>query len=291
MLREPLSLLMAGVIVLASVATVAARQGFQTSYQGSMATTLGATRPRLQTMSGAISEFQSGGIGEDLLRVTLSTSDHDTAAALEPLTSMPELRGTFLDESDAAAHHASLALRAELDELDLSLEQHEGLTQVAYRAQRVLSLAGQPGSGLTLESSALTSARRLWLQSYARDLSRYDADLQARVDDLIQWRTQKLPTATSDEINARVADARLALQLGQDRVRALPTPPDALRPDQDYTVALGHLDRALQALGSYASAQTPANLQALDQELSAYRSGRGLAGTAISQLARPRGGQ
>jgi hypothetical protein len=295
LLREPISLLLVAAIVVASVATVAARQGFQTSYQGSIVTTLGASRRPLQTMSRAIAEFESGGIGEDLLRSTLGTSERDTAAALEPLTSMPDLRGTFLDESDAATHRGSRALRAELDELDLSLEQHEALTQVAYRTQRVLGLAAQTGNGLALDSTALPSARRLWLQTYARAVTAYDTELQARTDDLVGWRRQTLPALASagrwDDMAPRLTSASRDAQLAEDRLRALPTPPEALRPYQDYTDALRHLERALQALTTYATSQAPNALDAADQELAAYRSGRSPAARALAQLAESRSGQ
>ena len=294
LLREPISLLLALAILLATLVTVMARQGLQAAFQGDVVRALSEVRPRLQTMGGAIGDFESGAIPEDALRSTLGASERETAAALEPLSSMPELRGTILDEPDAAAHRISLGLRAELDELDAVLLQSEGLAQVAYRAHRVLSLVGPSGSGLGLDPTLLATARRLWLRAYAGELARVDRDLQTQVDDLAGWRTRVLPelAATSRwaDVNRRVAQARADLQLAQDRLRALPAPPEAVRPLTDYTNALGHLDRAVQALAAYAQGQAPTSLSSADQELAAYRSGRPAAVGALTQLGEARGG-
>jgi hypothetical protein len=317
LLREPISLILVIAIAASAVVSVFARQDLQAAYQADVARALGEARPRLQTMGGALSDFEHGGIGEDLFRTTLSTAERGTAEALEPLSTMPELRGTFLDEPDAAAHHTSLALRGELDELDAVLQQHEPLPQVVYRAQRVLSLAGPSASGLSVTGSsasglsltasgaspvgasagglaldpvALGSAHRLWLETYARELTSIDGDLQAQVDDLSRWRSQTLPNLASRnqwaDVRTRLAAARTDLQLAQDRLRALPAPPEALRPLADYTTALGHLDRALQALTTYADARTPAPLQTGDQELAAYQSTRQPALNALTALGR-----
>jgi hypothetical protein len=290
LLREPISLILVCAIAASAVVTVLARQDLQAAYQADVSRALGATRPRLQTMGGALSDFERGGIGEDLFRATLGTAERGTAEALEPLSTMPELRGTFLDEPDAAAHHTSLALRTELDELDAVLQEHDALSQVVYRAQRVLSLVGPSGSGLSLDPAALASARRLWLETSAGELASIDGDLQAQVDDLSRWRAQTLADLAARnqwaDVRTRLAAARTDLQLAQDRVRALPAPPEDLRPLTDYTSALGHLDRALQALTTYADARTPAPLQTADQELSAYHSTRQPALAAITALAR-----
>jgi hypothetical protein len=290
LLREPISLILVFAIAVSAVVTVFARQDLQAGYQADLTRTLGETRPRLQTMAGALRDFERGGIGEDLFRATLGTAERGTAATLEPLSSMPELRGTFLDEPDAAAHRTSLALRTELDELDAVLEQHEALPQVVYRAQRVLSVVGPSGSGLTLDSSTLASARRLWLETYARELGHIDGDLQAQVDDLTRWRTQTLPDLAAagqwGGVRTRLSQARGDLQLSQERVRALPAPPEALRGLTDYTSALGHLDRAIQALTAYADARAPASLLTADQELTAYRTTRQPALSAVAEAAR-----
>ena len=290
LLREPISLALLVAIAASAVVTVFARQNLQAAYQADLTRALGETRPRLQTMGGAVSDFERGGIGEDLFRATLATAERGGAATLEPLRTMPELRGTFLDEPDAAAHRTSLALRTELDELDAVLDQHEPLPQVVYRAQRVLSVVGPSGSGLTLDPAALASARRLWLETYARELGHVDGDVQAQVDDLARWRTQTLPDLAAagqwGDVRTRLSQARGDLQLTQERVRALPAPPEALRSLTDYTSALGHLDRAVQALTAYADARAPASLLTADQELAAYRSTRQPALTAIAEAAR-----
>ena len=290
LLREPISLVLVFAIAASAVVTVFARQDLQAAYQADLARALGETRPRLQTMGGALRDFERGGIGEDLFRATLGTAERGTAAALEPLSAMPELRGTFLDEPDAAAHRISLALRTELDELEAVLDQNEPLPQVVYRAQRVLSLVGPSGSGLTLDSAALASARRLWLETYARELGHIDGDLQAQVDDLSRWRTQMLPDLAArgqwGDVRTRLTQARGDLQLSQERIRALPAPPEALHGLTDYTSALGHVDRAVQALTAYADARAPASLLTADQELAAYRTTRQPALTTIAEAAR-----
>ena len=288
LLREPVSLLLVFTVMLSGLVTVLAREGLQASYQADLGRALGEARPRLHMMAGAISDYESGGIGEDLLRSNLGFSERGTAEALEPLSSMPELRGTFLDEPDAAAHRASLALRAELDALDAVLQQHAGLAQVAYRTQRVLGLVGPSGSGLTIDPGVLANARRLWLQTYARELRRLDGDLQVQVDELARWRAQTLPDLAAGgrwgEISARLAQSRGELQRAQDRLRALPAPPEALRPLTSYTNALGHLDRALFSMGAYVDGRAPASLLSADQELAAYRTGRPEAASAIARL-------
>ena len=288
LLREPISLALLLAIVASAVVTVFARHDLQATYQAELARALDETRPRLQTMGGALSDFERGGIGEELLRATLGQSERGTAAALESLSTLPELRGTFLDEPNAAAHRTSLVLRTELDELDVVLQQHEALPQVVYRTQRVLSLVGPSDSGPPLEPAALASARRLWLETYVRELARVDADLQAQVDDLARWRAQTLPDLAArgqwPDVTRRLTQARADFELTQDRLRALPAPPEALRPLTDYTNALGHVDRALQAIGAYADARAPASLLSADQELSAYRSARAPALSAITQL-------
>jgi hypothetical protein len=284
LLREPISLILVVAIAASTAVTVFARQDLQTTYQAELARTQGGARPRLQSMAGALSDFERGGIGEELLRSTLGQSEQATAAALEPLSDMPELRGTFLDEPNAAAHRTSSALRTELDELDAVLQDHEALPQVVYRAQRVLSLAAP------LEPGTLANTRRLWLETYARELARVDSELGRQVDDLARWRAQALPDLAGrgqwTDVRTRLTQARADLQLSQDRVRSLPAPPEALRSLTDYTTALGHLDRALQALNAYADARAPATLLTADQELAAYRSTRQSPLAALSQLAR-----
>jgi hypothetical protein len=290
LLREPISLVLVFAIAVSAVVTVFARQDLQAAYQADVTRALGEMRPRLQMMGGALRDFERGGIGEELFRATLGNAERGSAAALEPLRTMPELRGTFLDEPDTAAHRTSHALRTELDELDAVLDQHEPLPQVVYRAQRVLSVVGPSGSGLTLDAAALASARRLWLETYARELGQIDGDLQAQVGDLAQWRTQMLPDLAArgqwGDVRTRLTQGRADLQLTQERVRALPAPPEALRGLTDYTSALGHVDRALQALTAYADARAPASLLTADQELTAYRTTRQPALTAIAEAAR-----
>jgi hypothetical protein len=186
-------------------------------------------------------------------------------------------------------------LRAELDELGNVLQARAGLVQVAYRAQRVLSLLGPSGSGLTLDPRAVASARRLWLQTYARDLTRVDTDVQTQANDLARWRSQALPDLATngrwDEVKSRLTKASADLQLDQDRLRALPAPPEALRPLTDYTAALGHLDRFLQALVTYADGPAPASLRSADQELAAYQAARPLAATTLAHLGDLHAGQ
>ena len=105
------------------------------------------------------------------------------------------------------------------------------------------------------------------------------------MDDLARWRVQTLPTlADAPDISRRVSQARSDFQLIRDRVRSLPVPAEALRPLADYTTALAHVDRALQALDAYATSRTPTSLQSADAELAAYRAARQSPLTALTQL-------
>ncbi|HYY87841.1 MAG TPA: hypothetical protein VFA49_03525 [Chloroflexota bacterium] len=288
MLREPIGLLLAVAVLGAAGISVAARQGFQALHQTDVSGTLAATRPNVQAIASAVGAFEAGSLGEDALRTELDRVQLDAVVALEPLSSAASLRGTFLDESDAATGRASRALRGELDELATALRQDEGLTQVAYRAERVVALVAQPGSGLAVDAAAAASTHRVWLRAYVRDLQRADAGLQAQTDDLARWRTAELPGLSSagawDDIGRRVARARVDVEGTRDRVRALPAPAEALRPLQEYTSALGQLDQAMEALGAFGDTHAQGSLVAADQALNAYRATRQSAVSAIQRL-------
>jgi hypothetical protein len=279
-LREPITLLLAVAVLVATGVIFAARQGFQTLYQTSVNGTRATAQPRLQAMGLAMSAFETSGLAEEALRSSLSSSQVESAAALQPLGDLPGLRGTFLDEADAAAQRTSRALRTELDELAGVLNERADLTHVAYRVQRILSLSSEP--------TGAAGARRVWVRTYARELLGIDSALQAHVDDLARWRTQELPqlstSSESDAIRRRLFQTERELQAARDRVRALPVPPEALRPVQEYTAGLARLTAALQALGTYADTHTQASLNAADQELAAYRSALQAPVAALSRL-------
>jgi hypothetical protein len=260
-------------ILVAGVGSVGARSAFQVAYQSSLTDSLRGARSNLQSFERAL----GGSLDDVRLRSSLVTAGAGIASALEPISRLPRLRGTYLEDTDELVQHTASVGRQELQELAVAVQEKSDLSQVAYRAERVLDELDVDGI-LSIEPEALAEAHQLWLQGSLAALSRADAEVQAWTAELVRWRGEELPALAAagdwDAIAARVARAQADQARSEDRVRAVPVPAEAVRSVQAYEAALGHVAQAIAALGRYAEGHADAALTAADAELETFNASR-----------------
>lgn len=267
-------------IVLAGLGSVGARVAFQLAYQTSLTDSLHGARSSVHGFERALEGSHAipgdrmgtleGSLVEARLPSRLVAAGADIGKALEPISRLPRLRGTYLEDTDELVQHTASIGRQELQELTATVQEGDDVSQVAYRAERILGELDADGI-LPIEPQALAEAHRLWLQASLAALSQADAEVQAWTAELVRWRAEELPGLAAagdwDAIARRAARAQADQARSEDRVRAVPVPAEVVRSVQEYEAALGHLAQATGALARYAETHSDAALEAVDTEL------------------------
>jgi hypothetical protein len=262
--------------VFAALLTLATRDGLQRLYEQSVSAVF--NQAELPVAQVAAAPGQSS--GAPALPASLDDTTRDGIDALSPIVDTTRLRGTFLEDADAAAFHEAIVVEAELEELQGALEEQGSLTQVAYRTERVIVRVPEARGRLVVGVDDRVQADALWTRAYARDFKQLDTTFGATLDELDSWRQNDLPgliaTGRVSEAQQRIERFRSERERMTDRVRALPTPPSAADPARAYVEALRHVDRALAMLDDYAAhpAANPGELQDSADQVAAFRGER-----------------
>jgi hypothetical protein len=272
--------------VFAALLTLATRDGLQRLYEQSVSSVFNQAETPVAELAAA--PAQSATAPEWPAR--LDDTTRDGIDALSPIVDTTRLRGTFLEDADAAAFHEAIVVEAELEELQGALEEQGTLTQVAYRTERVIVRVPEAGGRLFVDAGDRSQADALWTRAYGRDFKQLDTAFAATLDELDAWRQSELPTlivaGRVSEAQQRIERFRSERERMTDRVRALPTPPAAADPARAYVEALRHVDRALAMLDDYSAhpAANPGELQDSADQLAAFRGERQAPLAAVTSL-------